>query len=95
MAKSKIRQSKTWQGKTWQGKTWQGKTWQGKNWQGKTSQVRTWQGTAPVLSRCPQCDAHLAILSVISGSAGAEYWAMQCSGCNGIHLDIVEPPTRH
>jgi hypothetical protein len=58
-------------------------------------ELKTWQVTSPVLSRCPQCNAQLTILSVISGRAGAEYWALQCLGCNGIHLDIVEPPTRH
>jgi uncharacterized Zn finger protein len=42
-----------------------------------------------VLSSCPQCDAELAVLSVIGGRA--EYWAMQCTACGGIHLDIVEP----
>jgi uncharacterized protein with PIN domain len=61
----------------------------------KTEPSKIWQGISPVLSRCPQCNAHLTILSVISGRTGAEYWAMQCGGCNGIHLDIVEPPTRH
>ena len=42
-----------------------------------------------VLSNCPQCDAELAVLSVIAGRA--EYWAMQCTACGGIHLDIVKP----
>ena len=42
-----------------------------------------------VTSNCPQCDAELAVLSVIAGRA--EYWAMQCTGCGGIHLDIVRP----
>ena len=49
-------------------------------------------GLPTVLSDCPQCDAELAVLSVISGRAGAEYWALQCTECNGIHLDIVQPP---
>ena len=44
-----------------------------------------------VLSCCPQCDAELAVLSVIAGRAGSEYWAMQCTECGGIHLDIVKP----
>jgi hypothetical protein len=61
----------------------------------KSGQLKTWQVTSPVLSLCPQCNARLTILRVISGRAGAEYWALQCTGCNGIHLDIVEPPTRH
>ena len=42
-----------------------------------------------VLSSCPQCDGELAVLSVIGGRA--EYWAMQCTACGGIHLDIVKP----
>jgi uncharacterized Zn finger protein len=45
----------------------------------------------PVLSKCPQCHAHLAILRVIAGKAGAEYWTMHCTGCGGIHMDIVKP----
>jgi hypothetical protein len=50
----------------------------------------------PVLSNCPQCDADLAILRVIPGRAGAEYWTMRCTQCGGIHLDIVHgsPPPR-
>jgi Transcription factor zinc-finger len=55
----------------------------------------TWQMTSPVRSRCPRCDAQLTILRVIAGRAGAEYWALQCTSCHGVHLDIVEPPTRH
>jgi len=46
--------------------------------------------TAPVLSNCPQCDAELAILSIIAGRGGAEYWTMRCTECGGIHLDIVQ-----
>jgi hypothetical protein len=53
------------------------------------------QPTAPapaqVSSNCPQCDAGLAILSVIAGKAGSEYWTMRCTECGGIHLDIVKP----
>jgi hypothetical protein len=45
--------------------------------------------SSAVLSNCPQCDAELAVLSVIGGRA--EYWAMQCTACGGIHLDIVKP----
>ena len=44
-----------------------------------------------VLSNCPQCDAGLAVLRVIAGRAGSEYWTMRCTGCGGIHLDIVKP----
>jgi uncharacterized Zn finger protein len=48
-----------------------------------------------IRTRCPDCDAELAVLRVITGRGGAEYWALQCLSCNGVHLDIVEPPTRH
>lgn len=44
-----------------------------------------------VLANCPQCDAGLAVLRVIAGRAGSEYWTMQCTRCGGIHLDIVKP----
>jgi hypothetical protein len=43
----------------------------------------------PLLDNCPECDAELAVLRVIPGRA-AEYWAMRCTGCGGIHLNIVE-----
>jgi uncharacterized Zn finger protein len=46
----------------------------------------------PVLSSCPQCSASLTVLSIIPGRAnrgGCEYWTMRCTGCGGIHLDIV------
>jgi hypothetical protein len=59
------------------------------------TQPVTWQMTSPVRARCPQCNGQLTILRVIAGRAGAEYWALQCTGCHGVHLDIVEPPTRH
>ena len=45
-----------------------------------------------VASACPQCSAGLEVLSIIpgrSGRGGCEYWAMRCTGCGGIHLDIV------
>ena len=51
----------------------------------------TQSALAMVLSCCPQCDAELAVLSVIAGRAGSAYWAMQCMECGGIHLDIVKP----
>jgi uncharacterized Zn finger protein len=51
----------------------------------------TWSPMRPVLSDCPQCRADLAILRVIEGKAGAEYWTMRCTRCGGIHLDIVKP----
>ena len=47
--------------------------------------------SATVLSNCPQCDAQLAVLRVIGGRAGCEYWTMRCTSCGGIHLDIVQP----
>jgi uncharacterized Zn finger protein len=52
--------------------------------------------SAPVLSKCPQCNAGLAILRVIAGRSGSEYWTMRCTRCGGIHLDIVNPsPASH
>ena len=47
---------------------------------------------SPVMSACPQCQAGLKVLKIIPGRAGrggCEYWAMRCTGCGGIHLDIV------
>jgi hypothetical protein len=44
----------------------------------------------PVLSNCPDCSAALAVLRIIPGRAGAEYWTMRCTRCGGIHLDIVK-----
>ena len=44
----------------------------------------------PVMSNCPQCSASLAVLRIIPGKAGAEYWTMRCTKCGGIHLDIVK-----
>ncbi|RQH12367.1 hypothetical protein [Bradyrhizobium sp. RP6] len=44
-----------------------------------------------VLSNCPECDGDLAVLRVIDGRAGCEYWTMRCTDCGGIHLDILEP----
>ncbi|WP_196237269.1 MULTISPECIES: zf-TFIIB domain-containing protein [Bradyrhizobium] len=40
------------------------------------------------MNNCPECKAELALLRVIPGRA--EYWAMRCTGCGGIHLNIVE-----
>lgn len=55
-------------------------------------------GTAPVspLTRnirtdCPKCHAPLAIVYVVGGRTGAEYWTMRCRRCGAIHLDIVKP----
>ena len=53
---------------------------------------QTLQAT-PVLSNCPDCSASLAVLRIIPGRAGAEYWTMRCTRCGGIHLDIVKPST--
>jgi uncharacterized Zn finger protein len=47
---------------------------------------------AAVLSSCPQCDADLAVLRVIPGKSGSEYWTMRCTRCGGIHLEIVRAP---
>jgi hypothetical protein len=44
-----------------------------------------------VRTDCPECHGGLAILRVISGRAGSEYWTMRCTRCGGIHLDIVNP----
>ena len=42
------------------------------------------------LTNCPDCQADLAVLRIIPGRAGAEYWTMRCTKCGGIHLDIVK-----
>jgi uncharacterized Zn finger protein len=44
-----------------------------------------------VRSDCPQCNTRLAVLRIIGGKAGCEYWTMRCTSCGGIHLDIVKP----
>jgi uncharacterized Zn finger protein len=49
------------------------------------------QSPSAVLSHCPQCDAPLAILRIIAGRAGSEYWTFRCTSCGGIHLEIVKP----
>lgn len=41
-------------------------------------------------SHCPDCSAQLAVLSIIPGRGGAEYWTLRCTNCGGIHLDIVK-----
>jgi uncharacterized Zn finger protein len=46
-----------------------------------------------VRSDCPDCNARLAVLRVIGGKAGCEYWTMRCTRCGGIHLDIIKPST--
>ena len=50
----------------------------------------TLQPSRAVMSHCPQCSADLAVLRIIPGRAGAEYWTMRCTRCGGIHLDIVQ-----
>jgi uncharacterized Zn finger protein len=47
----------------------------------------------PVISDCPDCRATLAVLRIIPGRGGAEYWTMRCTRCGGIHLDIVQTAT--
>jgi Zn finger protein HypA/HybF involved in hydrogenase expression len=42
------------------------------------------------LTNCPDCQSGLAVLRIIPGRAGAEYWTMRCTKCGGIHLDIVK-----
>ena len=67
----------------------------GRSMAGRLSLVspeQTLQAT-PTLSACPDCSAALAVLRVIPGRAGAEYWTMRCTRCGGIHLDIVKPST--
>ena len=53
--------------------------------------VRTPLAAPPVRSECPECQGELAILKVIGGRAGSEYWTQRCTQCGGIHLDIVQP----
>ena len=48
------------------------------------------QSSRQVISDCPDCSASLAVLRIIPGKAGAEYWTMRCTKCGGIHLDIVK-----
>ena len=48
-------------------------------------------------SHCPDCNGDLAVLRVIAGRAkpksSSEYWAMRCTDCGGIHLDILSAPS--
>jgi hypothetical protein len=44
-----------------------------------------------VMSGCPNCAGELAVLRVLGGRAGCEYWTMRCTTCGGIHLDILKP----
>jgi hypothetical protein len=53
--------------------------------------VRTPPSSPPVRVECSECQGELAILRVIGGRAGSEYWTQRCIRCGGIHLDIVQP----
>jgi len=44
----------------------------------------------PALSACPECSAALAVLKIIPGRGGCEYWTMRCTRCGAIHLNIIE-----
>jgi len=44
-----------------------------------------------VRSNCPDCPGSLAVMRVIGGRAGSEYWTLRCIRCGGIHLDIINP----
>jgi DNA-directed RNA polymerase subunit M/transcription elongation factor TFIIS len=52
--------------------------------------ARTQSPSAAALSHCPQCHAPLAILRIIAGRSGSEYWTFRCTRCGGIHLEIVK-----
>jgi uncharacterized Zn finger protein len=45
-----------------------------------------------VMNDCPDCRAELAVMRIIGGRGGSEYWTLRCVGCGGIHLDIVKGP---
>jgi uncharacterized Zn finger protein len=55
------------------------------------AQLDTQPASRQVLTFCPQCATELAVMRVIGGRAGAEYWTMRCMTCGGIHLDIIKP----
>jgi uncharacterized Zn finger protein len=44
------------------------------------------------MNDCPDCRAELAVMRIIGGRGGSEYWTLRCVGCGGIHLDIVKGP---
>jgi uncharacterized Zn finger protein len=46
--------------------------------------------TTTIRSQCPECNARLAVLRVIGGRKASEYWALRCTGCGAIHLDVVK-----
>lgn len=51
---------------------------------------RPGHSTRKVLSNCPECGGDLAVLRVIAGRAGCEYWTSRCTDCGGVHLDILK-----
>jgi uncharacterized Zn finger protein len=55
-----------------------------------TQTADTPSAQAARLTNCPDCQAGLAVLRIIPGRAGTEYWTMRCTKCGGIHLDIVK-----
>jgi len=44
-----------------------------------------------VLANCPECDGDFTVLRVIGGRESSEYWALRCTRCGTIHLDVVKP----
>jgi uncharacterized Zn finger protein len=52
--------------------------------------------SSTMLSNCPQCAADLAVLRVIGGKDGSEYWTLRCTRCGGVYLNIVKasPPAQ-
>jgi uncharacterized Zn finger protein len=46
--------------------------------------------TTTIRSECPECKGRLAVLRVIGGRKASEYWALRCTGCGAIHLDVVK-----
>jgi len=57
----------------------------------KSESGTTHSPSTTVLSNCPECAARLAVVRVIGGRSGSEYWTMRCTRCGGIHLDIIKP----
>ena len=63
------------------------------HWEGHVTTIETRTRPATrtsVRSNCPDCNAHLAVLRIIAGRAGSEYWTLRCTRCGGIHLDIIK-----
>jgi len=46
-----------------------------------------------IRSECPDCRGSLAVMRVIGGRGGSQYWTQRCVRCGGIHLDIVDANT--